>query len=100
VRSWRAADSRSAARSTVPESFLLQGFSANLSVLAHPIAQLPKEFAISERPNPSPSANLNCLNSITALRLARLFETSPQFWMRLQADWDLHRAMTRAAKAS
>jgi addiction module HigA family antidote len=36
----------------------------------------------------------------TALRLARLLKTSPQFWMRLQADWDLHRAVTRAAKAS
>ena len=36
----------------------------------------------------------------TALRLARLLKTSPQFWMRLQADWDLHEAMTRAAKAS
>jgi addiction module HigA family antidote len=36
----------------------------------------------------------------TALRLARLLKTSPQFWMRLQADWDLHQAVTRAAKAS
>ena len=36
----------------------------------------------------------------TALRLARLLGTSPQFWMRLQADWDLHHAVTRAAKAS
>ncbi|MSO82645.1 MAG: addiction module antidote protein, HigA family [Acidobacteria bacterium] len=36
----------------------------------------------------------------TALRLARFLKTSPQFWMRLQADWDLHQAMTRAAKAS
>ena len=54
--------------------------------------------------------SLNRLNEIilgkravtadTALRLARLFKTSPQFWMRLQADWDLHRAITRAAKAS
>ena len=26
----------------------------------------------------------------TALRLSRLLMTSPQFWMRLQADWDLH----------
>ena len=26
----------------------------------------------------------------TALRLSRLLQTSPQFWMRLQADWDLH----------
>lgn len=28
----------------------------------------------------------------TALRLARLFGTSPQFWMNLQATWDLHHA--------
>ena len=34
----------------------------------------------------------------TALRLLRLLKTSPQFWMRLQADWDLHRAVTRAAR--
>ena len=33
----------------------------------------------------------------TALRLSRLLKTSPQFWMRLQADWDLHRAAQRAA---
>ena len=36
----------------------------------------------------------------TALRLARLLKTSPQFWMRLQADWDLHQAVARAAQAS
>ncbi len=36
----------------------------------------------------------------TALRLARLFKTSPQFWMRLQADWDLHQAVAGAAEAS
>lgn len=51
--------------------------------------------------------SLNRLNEIvlgkrgitadTALRLARLFKTSPQFWMRLQADWDLHRAMQQEA---
>ena len=52
--------------------------------------------------------SLNRLNEIilgkrgitadTALRLARLLKTSPQFWMRLQADWDLHQAMQRAAR--
>ena len=31
----------------------------------------------------------------TALRLSRLLKTSPQFWMRLQADWDLHLAVER-----
>lgn len=50
--------------------------------------------------------SLNRLNEIvlgkrgitadTALRLARLLKTSPQFWMRLQADWDLHEARQRA----
>lgn len=51
--------------------------------------------------------SLNRLNEIvlgkrgitadTALRLARLLKTSPQFWMRLQADWDLHQAQARSA---
>jgi len=49
--------------------------------------------------------SLNRLNEIvlgkrgitadTALRLGRFLKTSPQLWMRLQADWDLHRAMQR-----
>lgn len=54
--------------------------------------------------------SLNRLNEIvlgkrgitadTAIRLARMLKTSPQFWMRLQADWDLQQAVQRAAKAS
>lgn len=49
--------------------------------------------------------SLNRLNEIvlgkraitadTALRLARMLKMSPQFWMRLQADWDLHKAIKR-----
>jgi addiction module HigA family antidote len=52
--------------------------------------------------------SLNRLNEIelgkrgitagTALRLGRLLKTSPQFWMRLQTDWDLHRAMEREGR--
>ena len=52
--------------------------------------------------------SLNRLNEIvlgkrgitadTALRLGRLLKTSPQFWMRLQADWDLHEAIQRAGR--
>jgi addiction module HigA family antidote len=34
----------------------------------------------------------------TALRLAKFLKTSPQLWMRLQADWDLHQAIHRAAQ--
>ena len=33
----------------------------------------------------------------TALRLAGFLKTSPRFWMRLQADWDLQQALERAA---
>jgi addiction module HigA family antidote len=53
--------------------------------------------------------SLNRLNEIvlgkrgitadTALRLARRFRTSPQFWMRLQADWDLARALAREQRS-
>jgi addiction module HigA family antidote len=52
--------------------------------------------------------SLNRLNEIvlgkrgitadTALRLARLLKMSPQFWMRLQADWDLHEAIQRTPR--
>jgi addiction module HigA family antidote len=52
--------------------------------------------------------SLNRLNEIvlgkrgitadTALRLARLLKTSPQLWMRLQADWDLHQALRRQGR--
>lgn len=38
------------------------------------------------------------ISADTALRLGRLLKTSPQFWMRLQADWDLHLAMQRGAR--
>lgn len=34
----------------------------------------------------------------TALRLGRFLKTSPQLWMRLQVDWDLHQAMQREAR--
>lgn len=54
--------------------------------------------------------SLNRLNEIvlgkraitadTALRLGRFLKTSPQLWMRLQADWDLHRAVRRQARSA
>jgi addiction module HigA family antidote len=54
--------------------------------------------------------SLNRLNEIvlgkraitadTALRLGRLLKTSAQLWMRLQADWDLHRAVQRQARTA
>ena len=40
------------------------------------------------------------ISADTALRLGRLLKTSPQFWMRLQADWDLHEAMKRQSRVA
>ena len=36
----------------------------------------------------------------TALRLAKLLNTSPEFWMNLQTTWDLYRAAHELATAS
>ena len=35
----------------------------------------------------------------TALRLAKLLKTSPEFWMNLQAAWDLYHAKRTLAAA-
>jgi addiction module HigA family antidote len=35
----------------------------------------------------------------TALRLARVFKTTPQVWMHLQADWDLSAALRKRSAA-
>jgi addiction module HigA family antidote len=35
----------------------------------------------------------------TALRLARRSRTTPQVWMHLQADWDLHMAVRKGSAA-
>jgi addiction module HigA family antidote len=35
----------------------------------------------------------------TALRLARVFGTTPGFWMNLQLRWDLYRAQATEARA-
>ena len=32
----------------------------------------------------------------TAVRLSQMLKTSPQFWVRLQADWDLHTVIAEA----
>jgi antitoxin HigA-1 len=39
------------------------------------------------------------ISADTALRLARLFDMSPEFWMSLQADWDLWHAAAASRKA-
>jgi hypothetical protein len=55
---------------------------------------------ISRAPEEELERVIDGLNEDTALRLGRLLKTSPQFWMRLQADWDLHEAMQRQVRAA
>ncbi len=60
------------------------------------------------RGDPERQPPLNRLNELvlwkrgvtadTALRLGRFPKTSPQPWMRLQADWDLQQAMLREGR--
>jgi antitoxin HigA-1 len=39
------------------------------------------------------------ISADTALRLARLLKTTPEFWMGIQADWDLWHAAAAMRKA-
>ena len=36
----------------------------------------------------------------TAILLSRVFKTSPQFWMNLQSNYDLHEAQTALNRAA
>jgi addiction module HigA family antidote len=62
------------------------------------ISQLARDLRV---PAPRLSEILNCRRNLTAdtcLRLARYFGNTPQFWMNLQAAYDLEVA-TRASAA-
>jgi addiction module HigA family antidote len=39
------------------------------------------------------------ISADTALRLAKLLKTSPEFWMNLQTAWDLYHASRSLARA-
>ena len=40
-------------------------------------------------------AGTRSITALTALKLARYFDTSPDLWMNLQTKYDLHVEMTR-----
>lgn len=85
-----------------------------LGPAVHPGAMLLEEFLKPMGLTQSDAASqlgisLNRLNELvlgkrgitadTALRLARRFQTTPQLWMHLQADWDLHEALNKETAA-
>jgi len=61
--------------------------------------RLAKEINVPPRRINEIVHGTRAVSADTALRLARRFKTTPQFWMHLQADWDLHQAMKKSSAA-
>lgn len=87
---------------------------ASLGPAIHPGEMLQEEFLKPMGLTQAEAArqlgiSLNRLNELvlgkrgitadTAIRLARRFKTTPQLWMHLQADWDLHEALRKGSAA-
>ena len=78
-----------------PGEVLREEFLDPLGMTAHALAQALRVPAprvndlVRERRSVTPD---------TALRLARYFDTSPQFWLNLQASYDLKIAWREAGK--
>ena len=78
-----------------PGEVLREEFLDPLGMTAHALAQALRVPAprvndlVRERRRVTPD---------TALRLARYFDTSPQFWLNLQASYDLKIALRAAGK--
>ena len=73
-----------------PEEILLEEF---LEPLGIGRSEAAKRLGISANRLDEVVQGKRRITADTALRLSRLLQTSPRFWMRLQADWDLHRAV-------
>ena len=76
----------------LPGEMLLEEF---LKPLGLRQTQAAKQLGISANRLNEVVLGKTRITADTALQLSRLLKTSPQFWMRLQADWDLHRATER-----
>ena len=77
-----------------PDEMLLEEFLQQLGLRRADAAQ---QLGISANRLNEVVLGKRRITADTALRLSGMLTTSPQFWMRLQADWDLHRAAQRAA---
>ncbi len=79
-----------------PGEMLLKEF---LEPLGLTQVEVARRLGISANPLNELILGKRGVTADTALRLARLFRTTPQLWMRLQADWDLHLAARRGTAA-
>lgn len=72
-----------------PGEILLEEFLVPLSVSQY---RLAKDISVPPRRINEIVQGTRSITADTALRLARFFDTSPQFWMNLQSHYDLGRA--------
>ena len=74
-----------------PGQILLEEFMMPLSLTQNHLA---KELGVSDRHLNEIILDKRSITADTALRLAKYFEMSPQFWMGLQNDYDLEETET------
>jgi len=79
-----------------PGEILLEEFLAPLSLTQ---VEAARQLALSVNRLNEIVLGKRGITADTALRLAERFGTTPQFWMHLQADWDLHRALRKTSAA-
>jgi len=79
-----------------PGEILLEEFLAPLSLTQ---VEAARQLALSVNRLNEIVLGKRGITADTALRLAERFGTTPQLWMHLQADWDLHRALRKTSAA-
>jgi addiction module HigA family antidote len=72
-----------------PGEILKEDFLAPLGITQY---RLARDTGISQMTISKIVRGKQAITAETALRLGRYFGTSPQFWLGLQAAWDLERA--------
>lgn len=80
-----------------PGEMLLEEFVKPLSLQQTVLA---RELGISKNRLNEILLGKRGVTADTAIRLSERFGTTPQFWMRLQADWDLQLALDTRKSAS
>jgi len=75
-----------------PGEILKEDFLTPLGITQY---RLSRDTGISQMTISKIVRGKQAITAETALRLGRYFGTSPQFWLGLQAAWDLERAESR-----
>ena len=79
-----------------PGEVLLEEFLAPMGISQY---RLAKDISVPPRRINEIVHGDRGITADTALRLASLLKMSPEFWMHLQASWDLHQARNAMRRA-